>query len=68
MDLTVGVTPDWGPTPASEHGAGDLGRAGVARTEQSRPIGLTRLTEAEFAGGPRQPLLPETWAETDRRG
>lgn len=69
MDLTVGVTPDWGPTPASEHGAGDLGRAGVARTEQSRPLGLTRMAAAEFAGGPRKPLLPETWnaGEADRR-
>lgn len=61
MDLTVGVSPDWGPTPASDHGAGELGRAGAARAEQSRPTGLTRVATAEFADGPRQPLLPETW-------
>ncbi|MGB3521012.1 MAG: hypothetical protein WBA50_06020, partial [Mycobacterium sp.] len=61
MDLTVGVCPDWGPTPASDHGAGELGRAGVARTDLSAPTGLIRLTGAEFADGPREPMLPETW-------
>jgi len=68
MDLTVGVSPDWGPTPASDHGAGELGRAGGVRTEQFRPTGLTRVATAEFADGPRQPLLPETWGAswTDR--
>lgn len=63
MDLTVGVCPDWGPTPASDHGAGDLGRAGAVRTDQSRPTGLTRLAGDEFADSPRRPLLPETWGE-----
>ncbi len=61
MDLTVGVSPDWGPTPASDHGAGELGRTGAARTEQPRPTGLTRVAAPQFADGPRQPLLPETW-------
>ncbi|WP_096867531.1 PPW family C-terminal domain-containing PPE protein [Mycolicibacter icosiumassiliensis] len=61
MDLTVGVCPDWGSAPASEHGAGQLGRVGAARVDHSRPPGLTRLAAAEFADGPRQPLLPETW-------
>lgn len=61
MDLTVGVCPDWGPTPASDHGAGELGRAGAARTDLSAPTGLIRLAGAEFADGPREPMLPETW-------
>lgn len=61
MNLTVGVSPDWGPTPASDHGAGQLGRTGTARTDQSRPAGLTQLAGAEFADGPCLPLLPETW-------
>lgn len=61
MGLTVGVSPDWGPTPASDHGAGELGCAGAARSEQSQPTGLTRVATAEFADGPRQPLLPESW-------
>ena len=59
MDLTVEVCPDW--APASEHGAGDLGRAGAAGTDRARPSGLARLAAAEFADGPREPLLPETW-------
>jgi len=61
MDLTVGVCPDWGPAPASDHGAGELGRARAARTDQGLPTGLTRLAAAESADGPRMPLLPETW-------
>lgn len=61
MNLTVGVTPDWEPAPVSDHGAGDLGRTGSVQAAGSRATGLTRLEGAEFANGPRVPLLPDGW-------
>ncbi|WP_046319272.1 PPE domain-containing protein [Mycobacterium sp. UM_Kg1] len=61
MDLTVEVTPDWEPAPVSDHGAGELGRAGAAGAGRPVPTGLTRLAAAELDDGPRLPLLPETW-------
>ncbi|WP_109469977.1 PPE domain-containing protein [Mycolicibacter heraklionensis] len=61
MDLTVGVTPDCEPAPVSDHGAGELGRSGSGQGAGSRATGLTRLEGAEFADGPRVPLLPDGW-------
>lgn len=61
MDLTVGVTPDWEPASVSDRGAGELGRTGRAQADGSGATGLTRLEGAEFAEGPRLPLLPESW-------
>lgn len=61
MTLTVGVEPDWGSDAASDHGAGELGRAGAVREGTARAAGLARLGGAEFADGPRLPLLPESW-------
>lgn len=62
LRLTVGVEPDWGPTAASEHGAGELGHNGAVRDDDVvRAAGLTRLAGAEFAESPRLPLLPEGW-------
>ncbi|WP_125078513.1 PPE family protein [Mycobacterium sp. P7213] len=61
MGLTVGVTPDWGPAPVSDHGVGELGRSGSVHGAGSRATGLTRLDGAEFADGPRVPLLPDGW-------
>lgn len=61
MRMTVGVDPDWGPSVASDRGAGELGRTEGVRDDAVRAAGLTRLAGAEFADGPRLPLLPDGW-------
>lgn len=61
MAPTVGVEPEWGPDAVSDHGAGELGRAGAVRDDAACAAGLARLGGAEFAEGPRLPLLPESW-------
>ncbi|ORV61797.1 hypothetical protein AWC03_09235 [Mycobacterium europaeum] len=67
MDMNVDVDPDWdGPsTRASEHGAGDLGFAGIARNEPSAAAGLTTLVDDQLGGGPSMPMVPGTWAAAD---
>lgn len=47
---------------ASDRGAGTLGFAGTARKEAvTEAAGLTTLAGDEFGGGPRIPMLPNTW-------
>ncbi|CAJ1499171.1 PPE family protein [[Mycobacterium] kokjensenii] len=53
LDMTVGVRPDWAPTSASDHGGGELGRAGAVSPDGPRAAGLTARLQL--------PLLPETW-------
>jgi PPE-repeat protein len=67
MDMNIDVDPEWGGPPgaetgASDHGAGGLGFAGTAHKDAvGEAAGLTTLTEDEFGGGPRMPMLPGTW-------
>ncbi|OBF59771.1 hypothetical protein A5756_04740 [Mycobacterium sp. 852002-53434_SCH5985345] len=68
MESDIGIPPDYGDeerlaaTMASGAGAGTLGFAGTARKENGfRAAGLTKLTDGEFGGGPRIPMMPGTW-------
>jgi PPE-repeat protein len=70
LDMDVEVDPDWGAPPAeepvastvaSDHGAGTLGFAGTVSKDSARAAGLTTLSGDEFGGGPRMPMLPNTW-------
>lgn len=47
----------------SQRGASAQGFAGTHPRPAIRPAGPTTLTLADFGGGPRMPLLPETWGE-----
>jgi PPE-repeat protein len=62
MDMDVAVDPDWAAPPvASDRDAGTLGFAGTVSKGGAEPTGLTALTGDEFGGGPRMPMLPNTW-------
>jgi PPE-repeat protein len=51
---------------ASDQGGGRLGFAGTVRKETvADAVGLTTLVGDEFGGGPRMPMVPNTW---DRNG
>jgi len=69
-DMDVEVEPDWGAPPdeepvastvASDRGVGTLGFAGTVSKGSAQASGLTTLSGDEFAGGPRMPMLPNTW-------
>ena len=69
-DMDVEVDPDWGAPPgeepvastvASDRGAGTLGFAGTVSKGSAQAAGLTTLSGNEFGGGPRMPMLPNTW-------
>jgi PPE-repeat protein len=62
----VGVPPACGDeavasTVASDRGGGTLGFAGTASKDSAQAAGLTTLPGDEFGGGPRMPMLPNTW-------
>jgi PPE-repeat protein len=70
IDMNVEVDPEWGAPPSSEPAAssvasdrdgGTLGFAGTAWKDSTRPAGFTTLSGDEFGGGPRMPMLPNTW-------
>ncbi|OBH02476.1 hypothetical protein A5696_10995 [Mycobacterium sp. E2699] len=66
MDMNVDVDPDRGGSRAEpgafDRGAGTLGFAGTGRTKAAaEAAGLTTLADDEFGGGPRMPMLPNTW-------
>ncbi|OCB59128.1 hypothetical protein A5677_15535 [Mycobacterium malmoense] len=72
LDSDVGVPPDYGDEErlaaavASGAGAGTLGFAGTTRKDNAfRAAGLTELTDGEFGGGPRVPMMPGTWDDAD---
>lgn len=64
-DMNVDVDPDWDAEPesfASNRGAGKLGFAGTVRNESADDAtGLTALAGDEYGGGPRVPMLPNSW-------
>jgi PPE-repeat protein len=63
--MDVELDPDWGEPVASalasDDGAGTLGFAGTVPQSGARAVGLTTLAGGEFGGGPRMPMLPNTW-------
>jgi PPE-repeat protein len=70
MGMDVEVDPDWGAPPggepvastlASDRGAETQGFAGTVSKVSAPPTGLTTLAGDEFGGGPRMPMLPNTW-------
>jgi PPE-repeat protein len=69
-DMNVDVDPDWdaprgeervASTVASDRGAGVLGFAGTVSKDSAQAAGLATLSDDEFGGGPRMPMLPNTW-------
>ncbi|MBV9720516.1 MAG: PPE family protein, partial [Mycobacterium sp.] len=62
MDMNVEVDPDWSaPTVASNRGAGDVGFPGTVLKGSGQAAGLATLSGDEFGGGPKMPMLPNTW-------
>ncbi len=66
MDMDVEVDPDWAASPgnstvASDRGTGDLGFTGTVSKGSTQAAGLATLSDNEFGGGPRMPMLPNTW-------
>jgi PPE-repeat protein len=59
---------DLDPEPTvvpSERGGGALGFPGTAAKEtNTAATGLATLSDDEFGGGPRMPMMPSTW-DTD---
>ncbi|MEO8816413.1 MAG: hypothetical protein ABI307_10535, partial [Mycobacterium sp.] len=75
MDMDVEVDPEWGApigerptasTVAAGQGAGALGFAGAAvKPRVALAAGLAKLTGDGFGGGPRVPLLPDSWGDRE---
>jgi PPE-repeat protein len=70
MDMNIDVDPDWdarsgeppiASTVASDRGAGTLGFAGTVSKDGGQAAGLAMLSDDEFGGGPKMPMLPHTW-------
>jgi PPE-repeat protein len=70
MDMNVDVDPDWAAPPGeepaastvtSDRGAGTLGFAGTVSKDGGQAAGLTTLSGNGFGGGPRMPMLPNSW-------
>ena len=62
-DMNVDVNPDWvASTAASVHGGGPLGFSGTVPKSGEQATGLVALTDDGFGGGPRLPMLPNTWS------
>ena len=70
MDMGVEVEPDWAAPPgeepvaatvASVRDAGTIGFAGTVSQGSAQPTGFTTLSGDDFGGGPRMPMLPNSW-------
>jgi PPE-repeat protein len=76
-DWDAGVPPTRGGEPvasmvasmvASERGAGTLGFAGTVSKDNAQAAGLATLSGDDFGGGPRMPMLPNSWDAEAREG
>jgi PPE-repeat protein len=79
-DMNIDVDPDWGASPgeepvvstvASDRGAGRMGFTGTVRKDAAgEAAGLATLDGNGFGGGPKMPMLPNTWdpVATDGEG
>jgi PPE-repeat protein len=61
MDLEAQL--DTASVMASEQGAGTVGFAGTIRNQTATAAGLTTLAGDAVDGGPRLPLMPNTWGQ-----
>jgi PPE-repeat protein len=67
MDLNVDVEPEWTvPTAESDRGAGALGFSGTIAKSSEQATGLATLSDDGFGGGPSLPMLPNTWAPSEK--
>ena len=67
MDMNVDVEPQWSvPTAESDRGAGALGFSGTIAKGGQRATGLATLSDNGFGGGPSMPMLPNTWAPSEK--
>jgi PPE-repeat protein len=67
MDMNGDVEPEWTVlTAESDRGAGALGFSGTATKGSVRAAGLATLSDDEFGGGPTMPMLPNTWAPSEK--
>jgi PPE-repeat protein len=75
MDMNVDVDPDWGldssasasaSASASDRGAGALGFSGTIAKGGQQATGLTTLSDDGFGDGLSMPMLPSTWAPSEK--
>jgi PPE-repeat protein len=67
MEMNVDVEPEWTvPTAESDRGAGALGFSGTVDKGGERATGLATLSDDGFGGGPSLPMLPNTWAPSEK--
>ncbi len=67
MDMNVDVDPDWGlDSSASDRGAGALGFSGTIAKGGQQATGLTTLSDDGFGDGLSMPMLPSTWAPSEK--
>ena len=64
MDMNVEPT-DWAAVE-SDRGAGALGFSGTVAKGSRQAAGLATLSDDGFGAGPRMPMLPNTWAPSDK--
>jgi hypothetical protein len=67
LDMNVDVEPEWTePTAESHLGAGALGFSGTIARGGEQATGLATLSDDGFGGGPSMPMLPNTWARSEK--
>lgn len=70
LDMDGSVDPVWDDgMQGSERGAGKFGFAGTVPTDTLlQAAGLTALEDNGFGGGPRMPMVPGTWDQSQEEG
>jgi PPE-repeat protein len=67
MDMNIDVGPEWSVSAAeSDRGAGALGFSGTIAKGSEQATGLATLSDDGFGGGPSLPMLPNTWATSEK--
>jgi hypothetical protein len=65
--MNVDVEPEWTvPTADSDRGAGAFGFSGTIAKGGVRETGLAALSDGGFGGGPRLPMVPNTWVASEK--